>query len=233
MEEQAKSSESESNGKKKSDQILDSVLDAIGETPLVRLNRIGADIDVDFVAKLEYFNAGGSIKDRIAKQMILEAEKDGLIRPGDTLIEPTSGNTGIGIALCAAVKGYKCIITMPEKMSKEKVDVLKSLDATILRTPTEAAFDAPDSHISLAKRLEEDTDNSYILDQYRNPHNPSAHYHGTAEEIIRQTGGKVDMLVAGVGTGGTISGMAKVCVYPTSCCISKRCESSSALVRSV
>ena len=152
MEEQAKSSESESNGKKKSDQILDSVLDAIGETPLVRLNRIGADIDVDFVAKLEYFNAGGSIKDRIAKQMILEAEKDGLIRPGDTLIEPTSGNTGIGIALCAAVKGYKCIITMPEKMSKEKVDVLKSLDATILRTPTEAAFDAPDSHISLAKR---------------------------------------------------------------------------------
>jgi cystathionine beta-synthase len=193
------------------DSIYDSVLDAIGDTPLIRLNRVGkTEVNgVEILAKCEFFNAGGSVKDRIGRQMVLDAEATGRIKPGDTLIEPTSGNTGIGLALAAAVKGYKCIITMPEKMSKEKVDVLKALGAEIIRTPTEAAFDAPDSHISVARRLQEEVADSHILDQYSNPSNPSAHYHGTAEEIIRQCNGRIDMLVAGAGTGGTITGIAK------------------------
>jgi hypothetical protein len=168
------------------DGICDSALDAIGGTPLIRLNRIGADLPCEILGKAEFFNAGGSVKDRIAKRMVEDAEKSGRIHPGDTLIEPTSGNTGIGLALAAAVKGYRCIITLPEKMSKEKVDVLKGLGAEIIRTPTEAAFDAPDSHISVARRLQEEIPNSHILDQYSNPSNPAAHYDGTAEEIIRQ-----------------------------------------------
>lgn len=141
--------------------------------------------------------------------MILDAEASGRIQPGDTLIEPTSGNTGIGLALAAATKGYRCIICLPEKMSKEKVDVLKALGAEIVRTPTEAAWDAPDSHISVAKRLQSEIPNSHILDQYSNPSNQNAHYYGTAEEIWKQCDGKIDMLVAGAGTGGTISGIAK------------------------
>jgi cystathionine beta-synthase len=193
----------------RSDSICDSILDVIGDTPLVRLNRVGGALECELCVKCEFFNAGGSVKDRIGRQMILDAEKEGKIKPGDTLIEPTSGNTGIGLALAAAVKGYKCIITMPEKMSKEKVDVLKALGAQIIRTPTEAAYDAPDSHISVARRLRDGTENGHILDQYANPSNPNAHYYGTAEEIIRQTGGKIDMLVAGAGTGGTITGIAK------------------------
>jgi len=189
--------------------IGENVLDAIGGTPLIRLNRIGSDLPCELLVKCEFLNAGGSVKDRIGKQMIDDAEKEGRIKPGDTLIEPTSGNTGIGLAVAAAVKGYRCIVTMPEKMSKEKVDVLKALGAEIIRTPTEAAYDAPDSHISVAKRLKEEIPNSHILDQYSNPSNPMAHYHHTAEEIIQQTGGKIDMLVAGAGTGGTITGIAK------------------------
>jgi cystathionine beta-synthase len=192
------------------DTIADSVLDCIGWTPLVRLNRIGSDLPCEIVVKCEFMNAGGSVKDRIGKQMVLDAEQCQRIKPGDTLIEPTSGNTGIGLALAAAVRGYRCIITLPEKMSNEKVDVLKALGAVIFRTPTEAAYDAPDSHISLAKRLQEEGGpRSHILDQYTNPSNPNAHYHGTAEEIIRQTNGHIDMLVAGVGTGGTLTGVAK------------------------
>ena len=148
------------------------------------------------------------MKDRIGLRMVEDAEKSGRIKPGDTLIEPTSGNTGIGIALAAAVKGYKCIIVLPEKMSKEKVDVLKALGAEIIRTPTEAAWDAPDSHISIAKKLQMETPNSHILDQYTNPANPLAHYDGTANEILQQLDGKIDMIVAGAGTGGTISGLA-------------------------
>jgi cystathionine beta-synthase len=136
--------------------------------------------------------------------MVEDAEKSGRISKGDTLIEPTSGNTGIGIALACAIKEYKCIITLPEKMSKEKVDVLKALGAEIVRTPTEAAFDAPESHISVARRLVEEIPSSHILDQYQNPSNPLAHYEGTAEEILLQCGGKIDMLVAGAGTGGTM-----------------------------
>jgi cystathionine beta-synthase len=193
----------------KSDGVCDSILDAIGDTPLVRLNKVASHLKCRVLAKCEFLNAGGSVKDRIGKRMIDDAEKAGRIAPGATLIEPTSGNTGIGLALAAACKGYRCIITMPEKMSKEKVDVLKALGAEIVRTPTEAAFDAPDSHISVARRLQQEIPNSFILDQYTNPSNPLAHSEGTAEEIWAQTGGKIDMLVAGAGTGGTITGLAQ------------------------
>ena len=141
--------------------------------------------------------------------MVEDAEKSGRIKPGDTLIEPTSGNTGIGLALAAAIKGYRCIICLPEKMSNEKVYVLKALGAEIIRTPTEAAYDAPDSHISVAKRLNDEIPNSHILDQYGNPSNPLAHYDGTAEELLTQTGDQIDMIVCGAGTGGTVSGIAK------------------------
>ena len=190
-------------------EICNNILDAIGSTPMVRLNKVASELQCEIVVKCEFFNAGGSVKDRIGKRMVNDAEAQGKISPGDTLIEPTSGNTGIGLALASAVKNYRCIIVLPEKMSKEKVDVLKALGAEIIRTPTEAAYDAPDSHISVAKRLQTEIDNSYILDQYKNPSNPAAHYDDTAEEIWRQCDGKVDMIVCGAGTGGTISGIAK------------------------
>ena len=189
--------------------ILKDILETVGETPIVKLNKVGSDLKCDLYAKCEFFNPGGSIKDRIGKQMIEIAEKEGRIKPGDTLIEPTSGNTGIGLALAAAVKGYKMIITMPEKMSKEKEVVLKALGATIYRTPTEAAWDDPESHIELAKRLNEKIENSHILDQYSNPNNPDAHYKDTAEEILKEFNNSLDMIVMGVGTGGTITGVAK------------------------
>jgi len=191
--------------------ILGSVLDHIGNTPLVRLTRIPSKegLRCEIVAKCEFFNAGGSVKDRIGKRMVEDAEKSGRIKPGDTLIEPTSGNTGIGLALAAAVKGYRMIITLPEKMSKEKVDVLKALGAEIIRTPTEAAYDSPDSHIGVAKRLNQEIPNSHILDQYANPSNPLAHYDGTAEEILCQCDGKIDMMVMSAGTGGTLTGVAR------------------------
>jgi cystathionine beta-synthase len=190
--------------------ILDSVLDAVGGTPLVRLSRLGRDLPCELLAKLEFMNPGGSVKDRIGVRMLVEAEKSGRIKPGDTLIEPTSGNTGIGLAMAAAVKGYRMIITMPEKMSREKQVVLEALGAEIIRTPTEAAWDAPDSHIGVAKRLREVIPNSHILDQYGNPDNPLAHELGTGREIIDQCGGKLDAVVLTAGTGGTISGIAKV-----------------------
>ncbi|MCK6445862.1 MAG: cystathionine beta-synthase [Planctomycetes bacterium] len=189
--------------------MYDSILDAIGNTPLVRLRTIGRKTGCEILAKCEFVNAGGSVKDRIGRRMVEEAEKKGRIKPGDTLIEPTSGNTGIGMALAAAIKGYRMIITMPEKMSREKQVVLEALGAEIVRTPTEAAWDAPESHIGVAKQLQKILPNAHILDQYSNPDNPLAHYHGTAEEILKQTDGKLDYFVATAGTGGTISGAAK------------------------
>ncbi|KAK4185051.1 tryptophan synthase beta subunit-like PLP-dependent enzyme [Podospora australis] len=188
-----------------------SVTELIGNTPLVRLNKIpqSLGIECEVYAKVELFNAGGSVKDRIALRMVEEAEKSGRIKPGDTLIEPTSGNTGIGLALVGAIKGYKTIITLPEKMSAEKVSVLRALGATIIRTPTQAAWDAPESHIGVARRLLKEIPNSHILDQYTNVDNPRAHEFGTAEEIWQQTGGKITAVVAGAGTGGTITGIAK------------------------
>lgn len=191
--------------------IIESISEQIGDTPLVRLNRIPKDygIEATILCKLEYFNAGGSVKDRIAKRMVLEAERSGRIKPGYTLIEPTSGNTGIGLALMGAIRGYRTIITLPEKMSNEKVSVLKALGAEIVRTPNEAAWDAPESHIGVAKRLEKEIPNAVILDQYSNVDNPLAHETGTGEEIWDQTDGKVKMIVAGAGTGGTITGISR------------------------
>lgn len=191
--------------------VLPDILDHIGYTPLVQLNRIPqeAGIEADILCKCEFFNAGGSVKDRIGKRMVDDALASGRVKPGDTIIEPTSGNTGIGLALACAVRGLKMIVTMPEKMSQEKVDVLKALGAQIYRTPNSAAFDSPESHIGVAMRLNREIPNSHILDQYANPANPLAHYDGTAEEILKQTGGQVDMIVVGAGTGGTITGIAK------------------------
>ncbi|WP_428261948.1 cystathionine beta-synthase [Haliangium sp.] len=190
-------------------QILDSICEAVGQTPLVRLARFGRDLPCELVAKCEFMNPGGSVKDRIGVRMIEDAEREGRIKPGDTLIEPTSGNTGIGMAMAAAVKGYRMIITMPEKMSQEKQVVLESLGAEIIRTPTEAAWDAPESHIGVAKQLKEVIPNAHILDQYANPSNPLAHAEGTAREIIDQCGGKLDTVVMTAGTGGTITGVAR------------------------
>ena len=189
--------------------IYDSILKTIGDTPIVRLDKIGADLDYQLFAKCEFLNPGGSLKDRIGLRMIEEAEKEGRIKPGDTLIEPSSGNTGIGLAMVAAVKGYKLIITMPEKMSMEKEVVLKALGAEIVRTPTEAAHDDPESLLGVARRLHSEIRNSHILDQYANPNNPDAHYFGTAEEILDEFGENLAMVVIGAGTGGTITGVGK------------------------
>lgn len=188
--------------------IFNDISETIGSTPIVKCQRIGAEFAADLYVKCEFMNPGGSIKDRIGVHMVLEAERQGVIKPGTTLIEPTSGNTGIGIALMGAVRGYPVIITMPEKMSHEKQVILEALGAKIIRTPTEAAWDSPDSHISVAKRLCDEIDNAVILDQYCNPANPEAHYLTTAEEILEDLP-EVDMVVMGVGTGGTITGVAR------------------------
>nr|XP_009858242.1 cystathionine beta-synthase-like [Ciona intestinalis] len=188
-----------------------SVLEAIGDTPMVRLSRLEKEygLKCELYGKCEFFNAGGSVKDRIGLRMVEDAEKSGRIKPGFTIIEPTSGNTGIGLALASAVKGYRCIIVMPEKMSQEKVNILKALGAEIVRTPTSARFDMPESHIRVAQKLESEIPNAVILDQYRNPGNPLAHYDTTAEEILKQCGGQIDMLVSGAGTGGTVTGIGR------------------------
>jgi len=189
--------------------IHENILSTIGDTPVVKMHQIGKELPCELYSKCEFLNPAGSIKDRIGWRMVEDAERSGRIKPGDTLIEPTSGNTGQGIALAAAVKGYKCIITLPEKMSKEKQIALEALGAKIIRTPTEAAFDAPESHIGVAKKLQEEIPNSHILDQYANPSNPEAHYEGTAQEILDDFGTDLHMVVMGVGTGGTITGVAK------------------------
>ncbi len=189
--------------------LYNNILETIGHTPLVKLNRIGATLECNLYAKCEFLNPGGSVKDRIGYRMVYEAEKSGRIKPGDTLIEPTSGNTGIGIALAGAVRGYRIIITMPEKMSREKQVILEALGAEIIRTPTEAAWDAPESHIGVARKLQKELPNAHILDQYSNPANPRAHYETTAQEIIDDLGGRVDMVVISAGTGGTITGVGR------------------------
>lgn len=189
--------------------LFNTILDTVGKTPLVRFQRIAQGLDCEMYGKCEFFNPGGSLKDRIAKSMLEAAEEAGQIKPGDTLIEATSGNTGIGLALAGAVKGYRVIITMPEKMSHEKEVVLKALGATIYRTPTEAAFDAPESHIGLAKKLNKEIPNSHILDQYSNPKNPDIHAHTTAQEILDDAGDSLAMVVLSVGTGGAITGVAR------------------------
>jgi cystathionine beta-synthase len=189
--------------------IYDNILEVIGRTPMVRIHRLGADLPCRLFAKCEFLNPGGSLKDRIGYRMVLDAEKEGRIRPGDVLIEPTSGNTGIGIAMAGAVRGYRVIITLPEKMSREKQVVLAALGAEIVRTPTEAAWDSPESHIGVAKRLQEEIPRAHILDQYTNPSNPRVHYEETANEILDDLDGEVDMVVIGAGTGGTVTGVGR------------------------
>ena len=188
---------------------FNNILEAIGRTPLVRLNHVTDGLQCEVYAKCEFLNPGGSIKDRIGYRMVLDAQKSGKIKPGDTLIEPTSGNTGIGIAMAGAVLGYRVIITLPEKMSREKQVTLAVLGAEVIRTPTEAAFDSPESHIGVAKRLQRELPRAHILDQYSNKSNPQVHYDTTAAEILEDMENKVDMVVISAGTGGTISGVAK------------------------
>ena len=187
--------------------IHDDVLGAIGRTPLVRLGRIHPPGNL--VAKLEHLNPGGSVKERIAVSMIDAAERDGLLSPGGTIIEPTSGNTGVGLALVGAVRGYRVICTVPDKVSQEKIDLLKAYGVQVIVTPTELLPEHPDSYYGVAQRLADEIDGSFRPDQYSNPNNPLAHYLTTGPEIWQQTDGAVDVLVAGVGTGGTISGAGR------------------------
>ena len=189
--------------------LFENILETIGKTPLVKLQKIGRNLPANLYGKCEFFNPGGSVKDRIGFNMVKKAQEESKIHPGDTLIEPTSGNTGIGIALAGAVLGYQVIIVMPGKMSQEKEVTLKALGAKIIRTPTEAASQDPESHISVAKKLKKEIPRAYILDQYSNPANYMAHYEGTAEEILKDLDNQVDMVVAGAGTGGTLTGLAK------------------------
>jgi len=189
--------------------IKDSILDTVGETPLVRLGRIGAGLTPQLVAKVEYFNPGGSIKDRVAMRLVDAAERDGRLRPGGTIIEPTSGNTGTGLAIAARIKGYRVIAVMPDKMSKEKIDLLRAYGAEVVVTPTDVAPDSPQSYYRVADRLTEEIPGAFQPNQYANPANPETHYLTTGPELWRQSGGQVTHLVVGVGTGGTISGMGR------------------------
>jgi cystathionine beta-synthase len=187
----------------------DNVLEAIGRTPLVRLNKVVSKDDATVLAKLEYMNPGGSIKDRMAVHIIEKAERAGVLKPGATIVENTSGNTGVGVALAAAVKGYRCVFTMPDKMSKEKQDTLKAFGAQVIVTPTNVPADSPESYYSVAKRIAAETPGSFYLNQYHSRDNVEAHYVSTGPEIWEQVEGRIDAFVAGIGTGGTMSGAGK------------------------
>ncbi len=187
----------------------ETVLAAIGRTPLVRLSRIVGPGDATVLAKLEFMNPGGSIKDRMSVHLLEKAEKAGLLREGGTIVENTSGNTGVAVAMFAAVKGYRCVFTMPDKMSKEKQDALKAFGAQVVVTPTNVPADSPDSYYSVAKRIAAETPNSFYVNQYHNADNVEAHELSTGPEIWEQTGGRLDAFVAGLGTGGTMSGCGR------------------------
>ena len=189
--------------------VFESILDTIGNTPLVKLPKIMAGVPCLALAKLEMMNPGGSVKDRIGEKMIEDAEAKGLLKPGGTIIEPTSGNTGLGLAMVAAIKGYRTVFTMPDKMSREKIDLLKALGARVVVTPTAVPPDHPDSYYRVAERIHRDTPNSILPNQYANQANPRAHYETTGPEIWRDTDGTVTHFVCGMGTGGTISGVGK------------------------
>jgi cystathionine beta-synthase len=189
--------------------IKDSILETVGETPLVRLSRIGAGLNPQIVAKLESFNPGGSIKDRVAMRLVEAAERDGRLRPGGTIIEPTSGNTGTGLAIAARLKGYRVIAVMPDKMSKEKIDLLRAYGAEVVVAPTDVSPDSPQSYYRVADRLTEEIPGAFQPNQYANPANPETHYLTTGPELWRQSGGKITHFVCGVGTGGTITGVAR------------------------
>ncbi|MGH2447794.1 MAG: cystathionine beta-synthase [Chloroflexota bacterium] len=187
-------------------EVHENLLELIGNTPLVRLNRVSRQVKPQILAKVEYFNPGGSVKDRIGIRMIEDAEKRGLLRPGGTIIEPTSGNTGVGLAIAAAIKGYHTIFVMPDKMSAEKIALLKAYGGDVVITPTAVPPESPESYYRVADRLTMETPGGFQPNQYYNQANPETHYLTTGPEIWRQTEGKIDAFVAGVGTGGTISG---------------------------
>ena len=187
----------------------DSVLDTIGWTPLIRLNRIARGIRTPVYGKADFFNPGGSVKDRIGMPIIEQAERDGTLKPGGTIVEGTSGNTGVGLAIAAALKGYKCIFTMPDKMSQEKVRLLKAFGAEVIVTPTAVAPDHPDNYVMMAKRIAEETPNSILANQFYNQANTDAHYATTGPELWEQTEGKITHFVAAAGTGGTITGVGR------------------------
>jgi cystathionine beta-synthase len=189
--------------------IKDSILETVGGTPLVRLSRIGAGLAPQLVAKVESFNPGGSIKDRVALKLIEAAERDGRLRAGGTIIEPTSGNTGTGLAIAARLKGYRVIAVMPDKMSREKIDLLRAYGAEVVVCPTDVAPDSPQSYYRVADRLTEEIPGAFQPNQYSNPANPETHYLTTGPELWRQSGGRITHFVCGVGTGGTITGVAR------------------------
>ena len=189
--------------------VKDSILDTIGDTPLVRLSRIGAGVRPQLVAKLEVFNPGGSIKDRVAVALIEAAERDGRLAPGGTIVEPTSGNTGTGLAIVARLKGYRVIAVMPDKMSKEKIDLLRAYGAEVVVAPTDVPPDSPQSYYRVADRLTEEIPGAFQPNQYFNQANPQAHYESTGPEVWEQTAGRITHLVVGVGTGGTVTGTAR------------------------
>ncbi len=188
---------------------FNNILETIGNTPLIKLNTITNDIPATVLAKVEYFNPGNSVKDRMAVKMVEDAEKDGRLKPGGTIVEGTSGNTGMGLALAAIIKGYKLICVTNDKQSKGKIDALKAVGAEVVICPTNVEPDDPKSYYSTAKRIAKETKNSWYVDQYNNLSNREAHYLSTGPEIWEQTDGKVTHFVVGVGTGGTISGVAK------------------------
>lgn len=190
-------------------QYAQNILETIGNTPLVKLNKIVEEVDALVLAKVETFNPGHSAKDRMALKMIEDAEADGRLKPGGTIIEGTSGNTGMGLALVAIIKGYKCIFVIPDKQSIEKVNVLRAMGAEVIVCPTAVEPEDPRSYYSVSKRLGSETPNSWYVNQYDNPSNALAHYETTGPEIWRQTDGKITHFVVGVGTGGTVSGVAK------------------------
>lgn len=189
--------------------IKDSILDTVGDTPLVRLSRIAAGLTPQVVAKVEYFNPGGSIKDRVAMRMVEAAEADGRLKPGGTIVEPTSGNTGTGLAIAARIKGYRVIAVMPDKMSKEKIDLLRAYGAEVVVTPTDVDPDSPQAYYRVADRLTQEIPGAFQPNQYANPANPQTHYETTGPELWRQSGGAITHLVVGVGTGGTITGTGR------------------------
>src|SRR4051794_23322763 len=189
--------------------IKDSILDTVGDTPLVRLSRIAAGLAPQVVAKVEYFNPGGSIKDRVALRLIEAAEQDGRLRAGGTIIEPTSGNTGTGLAIAARLKGYRVIAVMPDKMSREKIDLLRAYGAEVVVAPTDVPPDSPQSYYRVADRLTEEIAGAFQPNQYANAANPHTHYESTGPELWRQSGGAITHLVVGVGTGGTITGTGR------------------------
>ncbi len=189
--------------------INQNILETIGRTPLVRLNRITAGLTATIYAKVEYFNPGGSVKDRIGVRMIEAAEEEGLLGPGGTIVEATAGNTGVGLALAAAVKGYRCIFVMPDKMSEDKISLLKAYGAEVVITPTSIPPDSPESYNGVAARLSREIPGAFRPDQFSNPNNPLAHQSSTGPEIWEDTQGQVDVFVASMGTGGTISGVGR------------------------